>query len=162
MKIRNKFKFGNTSKERRKDVSRYLIRCSERALMCSPVDFGVPYLGGFRLAKEQFEIYKEGNSSCDGYKKESFHQKKDSEGKGQALDLVPYIAGIGFDYSAYGRFGIIGMLMLEAWEELQGEGLIPEGLFLHWGGLWSHKKKGSLGWDLAHYEIRDYEQEERV
>jgi hypothetical protein len=54
------------------------------------------------------------------------------------------------------------MLMLEGWQELQDEGEIPKDLFLHWGGLWSHKDPLRLGWDLAHYEIRDYEQIERV
>lgn len=162
MKIRNKYKFGKTSNERRKDVSNYLKLCSNYALMCSPVDFGVPYMGGLRSAKEQNSIYKEHNSECDGFKKLSFHQLTFDDGKGQALDLVPYIAGIGFSYEAYGRFGIIGMLMLEAWEELQEQGLIPKDLFLHWGGLWSHKDPKKLGWDLAHYEIRTYQQIEAV
>jgi hypothetical protein len=162
MKIRDKFKFGNTSKRRRKDVSEYLILCLDRALMCSPVDGGIPYRGGLRIAIEQNEIFNEGHSSCDGYIKISFHQKKDSEGKGQAVDFVPYIKGFGYSYEAYGRFGILGMLMLEAWEELQDEGLIPKNLYLHWGGLWSHKDPKKLGWDLAHYEIRSYPQIEKV
>lgn len=162
MKIRDIFKYGNTSQQRRKGVSRYLIRCSERALMCSPVDFGVPYRGGLRLVLEQMEIFKDGNSSCDGINDISYHQKTDSNGEGLALDLVPYIKGIGYCYDAYGRFGIIGMLMLEAWQELQDEGLIPEDLFLHWGGLWSHKDPKKLGWDMAHFEIRTYPQIEKV
>ena len=134
MKIRNKFKLGNVSKERRKDVSKYLIYCSDKALICSPIDFGVPLDGGFRTDKRQNFIFNKGWSSCDGYIKKSFHQKKDFEGKGQALDLVPYISEIGFCYDAHGRFGIIGMLMLEAWVELQDEGIIPKDLFLHCAG----------------------------
>ncbi len=88
----------------------------------------------------------------------SFHQIKDENGEGQALDLVPYIKGVGFSYKAFGRFGIIGSLMLEAWEELQEEGKIPKDLFLHWGGLWKSRDGIKLGWDLAHFEIRKYEQ----
>lgn len=162
MKIRNKYKFGKTSNDRRKGVSKYLILASDRALKCSPVDFGVPFRGGLRNAIEQNEIFKEGHSSCDGFKKLSFHQKKDKEGKGKAIDLTPYISGVGFCYECYGRFGIIGMLMLEAWQELKEEGLIPENLFLHWGGLWSHKDPKKLGWDMSHFEIREYEQKELV
>ena len=162
MKQRNKFKYGDTSKERRKYVSEYLILTSDRALICSPVDFGIPEDGGFRFDKRQNWIFKKGWSKCDGFIRLSFHQIKDSDGKGQALDLVPYIKGIGFSYEALGRFGIIGMLMLEAWEELQDEGLIPKDLFLHWGGLWSSKTPIKLGWDLAHFEIRGYVQTERV
>lgn len=162
MKIRNKYLFGKTSIERRSGVSDFLILCSDRALKCSPVDFGVPYQGGFRKDYEQNSIFLEGWSKCDGYKKKSLHQITDSNGKGLALDLVPYIKGIGYCYDAFARSGVIGMLMLEAWEELQDEGLIPKGLYLHWGGLWSNKKPKQLGWDLAHFEIKDYPQKERV
>ncbi|MGD2113426.1 MAG: hypothetical protein PVG07_00125 [Acidobacteriota bacterium] len=162
MKIRNKFSFGNTSQQRRKGVSRYLILASDRALMCSPVDFGVPMDGGVREASRQNWIFKQKWSKCDGYIKKSFHQKKDENGEGQALDLVPYIVGEGLCYDALGRFGVIGMLMLEAWQELQEEGKVPKHLYLHWGGLWKKKKNKSLGWDLAHFEIREYEQTEQV
>ena len=162
MKIRNKYSFGNLSKSRMHMVSDYLKLCANKALICSPVDFGVPQYGGLREDHVQNEIFLKKWSRCDGYKKKSFHQKKDSSGKGQALDLVPYITGIGFSYEAAGRFGIIGALMLEAWEELQEEGKIPKSLFLHWGGLWSNKDPKKLGWDLAHFEIREYEQTERV
>lgn len=161
MKKRNKYNYGKSSERRLSGVSEYLQMTARRALLCSPVDFGVPWMGGVREDKEQHEIFIEGHSRCDGYKKKSFHQKK-VNGKGQALDLVPYVVGIGFSYEAAGRFGIIGALMLEAWEELQEEGKIPKYLFLHWGGLWSHKNPVSLGWDLAHYEIRDYQQKELV
>jgi len=125
---------------------------------CSPVDFGVPDHGGKRTAPEQKGIYKLGYSKADGYRSLSYHQVLDDFGRGQALDLVPYIKGVGYCYDAPGRFGIIGMLMLEAWEELQDEGLIPKTLYLHWGGLWSHKDPKKLGWDMAHYEIRNYPQ----
>lgn len=162
MRIRDKFNFGRLSNQRRKDVSRYLIMTSNRAIQCSPVDFGVPEDGGGRIDERQNWIFKKGWSKCDGYKKKSFHQKKDEFGEFQALDLVPYISGEGYCYDALGRFGVIGMLMLEAWQELQEEGNIPKDLFLHWGGLWKKKKNKSLGWDLAHYEIRDYEQKEQV
>jgi peptidoglycan L-alanyl-D-glutamate endopeptidase CwlK len=162
MKKRNKYNFGKSSKRRLSDVSDYLQLTARRALICSPIDFGVSYMGGKRTAEQQNEIFKKGHSNCDGYKKISFHQKTNEKEKGLALDLVPYISGEGLSYKAHGRFGVIGMLMLEAWQEHQDEGEIPEGLFLHWGGLWSHKDPLRLGWDLAHYEIRDYEQIEMV
>lgn len=130
--------------------------------MCTPVDVGVPGMGGLRLKHEQLEIFKAGYSKCDGYKVESFHQKTDEDGKGLALDLVPYIYGIGFSYEAFGRFGIIATLMLESWEELKESGMIPKDLYLHWGGYWRNNNPIRLGWDLAHFEIRDYEQVIRV
>ena len=95
--------------------------------------------------------------------RKSFHQIKDEKGKGQALDLVPYISGIGLTYEHVGRFVFIGSLMLEAWEELQEEGFdFLKILYLHWGGFWTPKNKGDFGWDLAHFEIRDYEQKIRI
>lgn len=162
MKTRNKFDFGASSIERLMTVSKYLQMTAKKSLECSPIDFGVPWMGGRRSSEEQNAIYIEGNSRCDGYKKISNHQRVNSDGLGLALDLVPYISDIGFSYNAYGRFGIIGMLMLEAWEEFQDEGKIPKDLHLHWGGLWSHKEPERLGWDMAHYEIRNHEQIEKV
>lgn len=162
MKVRGKFQYGDSSKSRLGTVSDYLQKTALKALSCSPVDFGIPWMGGRRTADEQGAIFVKGHSRCDGYDKISFHQKTDAYNKGRALDLVPYISGVGFDYEAYGRLGIIGMLMLEAWEELQDEKKIPSGLFLHWGGLWSNSSPSSLGWDLAHYEIRTTEQISKI
>lgn len=162
MKQRNKFKFGKSSTKRKNTVSVYLQMCAEKSIECSPIDFGIPWMGGLRLDTEQNYIYKQGNSKCDGFKNISYHQKTDSKGNGKALDLVPYIDGLGFSYEAYGHFGIIGMLMLESWEELQEEGKIPKDLYLHWGGLWSHSDPLKLGWDMAHFEIRSYKQVEKI
>lgn len=162
MKSRKKFKLSKISTSRLNTVSKYLQITTERALNCSPVDFSIPWMGGKRTPDEQNKLYRDGNSKCDGYINLSYHEITDSEGLAQALDIVPYINGFGISYEAMGRFGIIGMLMLEAWEELQKEGKIPTDKYLHWGGLWSHKNAIDLGWDSAHYEIRDYEQIEKV
>lgn len=162
MKTRNKHKYGKSSEARKSEVSVYLQMAADYMIKCSPIDAGIPWMGGYREDLEQNDIFTKGYSKCDGFIKKSFHQKKDSNGKGQALDIVPYIKGLGFCYTAYGRFGIIGMLMLEAWEELQDLGKIPKELHLHWGGLWAHKDPKRLGWDMAHFEIRDYPQKERV
>ena len=104
MKKRNKYNYGKSSERRLPGVSDFLQMTARRALLCSPVDFGISWMGGVREDEEQHEIFIEGNSRCDGYKK-SFHQKK-VNGKGQALDLVPYVAGIGFAYAAAGRYFI--------------------------------------------------------
>ena len=156
MKVRDKFKFGSTSLTRLATVDEDLQKCAKKAIMCSPVDFGVPWMGGYRTAEEQKSIYDKGYSRADGTTAVSYHQS------GMALDLVPFIQGTGFDYEAHGRFGIIGMLMLEAWEELQDEGEIDKNRYLHWGGFWRNRTSRSLGWDMAHFEIRHVEQVERL
>lgn len=162
MKIRNKYSFGRSSDTRKRSVSKYLQLAADRSIKCSPVDFGVPWMGGKRTAVEQKDLFDKNYSRADGYDKLSYHQKTDEVGAGLAIDLVPYIPGAGFAYDAPGRFGIIGMLMLEAWEELQDEGEIPETLHLHWGGFWRNREPKNLGWDLAHYEIRSAPQVERL
>ena len=162
MKVRDKYDFGRTSTVRKRSVSKYLQLTAEKAIKSSPVDFGVPWMGGKRIAEEQKDIFNKGYSKADGYEKLSYHQILDETGHGMAIDLVPYIPGEGFAYDAVGRFAIIGMLMLEAWEELQDEGKIPKDLYLHWGGFWRNRDPKSLGWDLAHYEIRDTPQVERL
>lgn len=162
MKDRGKFELGRTSNERRREVSGYLNMTANRAIRCSPIDFGVPMDGGKRTDERQNAIFLKGFSRCDGYEDKSFHQQVDENGLGKALDLVPYIKGVGLCYDAPGRAGIIGMLMLEAWEELQEEGIIPRSLHLHWGGLWKNSDPKKLGWDLAHFEIRTYSQIERL
>ena len=158
MRIRNLYSLGRSSRNRAKTTSSYLQLCLEYMIQRLPIDCGVPWMGGRRTAEEQNAIFKEGNSGCDGYNKKSNHQRLDDDGFCLAIDVVPYVVGIGFDYKAYGRFGIIGAMMLESWDELKEAGVIPQNLFLHWGGFWRNKKKGSLGWDMAHYEIREYEQ----
>jgi hypothetical protein len=158
MKKRNKYFLGKSSRRRKSTISRYLQLTVDRTMPCLPFDAGIPWAGGWRGAPMQNGIFKEGHSGCDGYKNLSYHQKKGSDGKGLAVDVVPYIRGIGFDYNAHGRFGMIAAMMLEAWEELKEEGVIPRELYLHWGGFWKNKTPSSLGWDLAHYEIRGYEQ----
>lgn len=40
MKVRNKYNYGKTSERRLSGVSEYLQMTANRALVCSPVDFG--------------------------------------------------------------------------------------------------------------------------
>ena len=53
MKVRNKYKFGKTSTGRKDTTSKYLQITANRALKCSPIDFGVPWMGGRRSILEQ-------------------------------------------------------------------------------------------------------------
>ncbi len=164
MKIRDLYSFGNSSNTRLETVSGYLQLTARKMIRTTPVDCGVPYRGGKRTIDDQEDIFSKGWSKCDGIEKISYHQKTDNEGFGLALDIVPYIKGKGFDYTATGRFGIIIAYMLEAWEELQDSGEIPIDLYLHAGGLWKNRggDPTALGWDMAHFEIRDYPQIQRL
>ena len=51
----------------------------------TPIDFVVLSNGALRSAELQNELYKKGNSQCDGYKYKSKHQS------GLAVDIVPWV-----------------------------------------------------------------------
>ena len=131
------YKFGTKSQARMSDVNLQLVECAKRSLGKSKFDMTIPWMGGKRTATQQNDIFKEGNSKCDGYKIESFHQS------GNALDIIPVVKGYK-NTRAMNRFA---RTMLITWQEM----LInneAEGVMI-WGGTF-----GSQGWDKPHYEIR--------
>ena len=69
MKKRNKYKFGKLSERRLSNVSNYLQLAARSSLSASPVDFGVPYLGGLREEEDQYNLFMKGFSRADGYNK---------------------------------------------------------------------------------------------
>jgi peptidoglycan L-alanyl-D-glutamate endopeptidase CwlK len=131
------YKFGNRSKERAKDVNVVLFKCAEEALRRSKYDMTIPWMGGKRTAEEQEEIFKEGNSKCDGYEKVSYHQS------GQAIDVIPVDGG----YSNTRAMNHFANKMMEVWQEFIIKGISTK--TMTWGGTF-----GRDGWDKPHYEIR--------
>ena len=162
MRERDEFAFGEGSESRLITVTDYLQMTARRVIKSSRIDISVPYLGGRRNCEEQNDAFNRNASKADGIIKKSRHQILDKYGKAKALDLVAYIKGFGLSYESLGRAGMIGAMMLEAWEELQDEGLIPKDLYLHWGGFWNNEKDDELGWDPWHFEERDYPQVIRI
>ena len=141
-------------------VSPYLQMTAIRAISISPVDFTILETGGKRTASMQYNIFKEGNSKCDGYKKLSYHQS------GNALDKVPFINGKP-TWSNKKAFIDIYYAWIRAENELRALNMIPDNIFFHHGLFWNWKdidKDGiieltdKLGWDAAHTEIRSFPQ----
>lgn len=130
------YKWGGGSARRMKDVNRDLVECATRALTKSRYDMTIPWMGGVRTDREQNDIFKEGNSKCDGYKIKSYHQT------GNALDIIPVDKG----YKNTRAMNYFANLMLITWQEMLIEGS-AKGL-LTWGGTF-----GSQGWDKPHYEV---------
>lgn len=137
-------------------VSPYLQMTAIRTIAICPVDFGVLETGGERTASMQYNIFKQGNSKCDGYEKLSYHQS------GNALDLVPYIGGK-FTWNNKQAFIDIYYSFKEAETQLRSLNMIPEDVFFHHGLFWNWKDldhdgiieiSDKLGWDAAHHEIR--------
>ena len=134
------YKLSKLSKKRLEGVDTKLKALIEEALDDSPVDFGIAWKGGKRTAKEQKQLYKKGVTTKDGYERMSKHQI------GQAVDVLPYVAGqVNLEEKYY--YIIIGVVMSTAKRM---------GLNIRSGGDWDsdgeyvtdHDLK-----DLPHFEL---------
>ena len=75
------FKLSKTSLERLEGVDEELVAIVKRAITITPIDFGIPWMGGLRTIEDQRKLFE---------KKVSFTMKsKHIEGK--AFDVVAYV-----------------------------------------------------------------------
>jgi len=128
------FKFGASSLNNRAGVDPRLIEISDRAIALSPIDFGVPHLGGLRSATDQAQLFTAGKSKCDGRVNLSYHQSA------KALDVYAYVDGKASWEKEH--LALIAAAMLQAANELGHNKL-------EWGGLW----KGFV--DMPHFQLGD-------
>ena len=118
------YKLGKRTQRILTTVNPDLKRIAERAIQLTPVDFGIPLSGGYRTPLDQNELFKDGASKCDGFKKMSKHQT------GSALDFYAYVNGrANWDTE---NLALIASAFLQAANEL--------GVTLEWGGLWKNFK----------------------
>lgn len=149
------FKLSKSSLKNIEGIHPYLQLIVKRTIELSNVDFGIIHNGGYRTVEMQQEIYKKGNSKCDGIHKRSKHQE------GMAVDLVPYIDG---KYTWNDKKAFIDIYT--AWEEaetqLKKEKAIPEIVHFHHGIYWNWKDlnmdgqidiSDRLGWDSSHHSM---------
>lgn len=111
------------------------------AIQDSPHDFGVPNTGGVRTPPEQFELYKDGKSKCDGYEKLSTHQPIENDRgikEGRAFDIFGYVNGRA-TWDAKVLTEISTHIISVAWNKYKVK--------LTWGGDWNTFK------DLPHYQL---------
>lgn len=151
--------FGKISNRRIVDINEYLKLLLFLYLKIATIDITIPWGGGKRTASQQNGIFKDGYSSCDGYDILSFHQS------GYAVDAAPYKNGsISKDKN---DILTVVKFMLEAFEQLKSEGVIPKGVYLHSGLFWGDKdldgdgfltEQDKFGWDSRHFELRNYPQ----
>ena len=121
------------SKQNRQGVDSRLIETSDLAIQISVVDFGHPADAGKRTAERQNELYLDGKSKADGYKKLSRHQS------GKALDFYAFVNGkASWDTE---HLAMVAAAFLQAASIL--------GYKLKWGGLWKSFK------DYPHVELLD-------
>ncbi len=149
------YKFGRRSVKNIQTTHKILQQLAVNVIARSKFDISVIDNGGLRTAEEQNELFKDDKSSCDGYKKISYHQS------GMAIDLIPYING-SVTWKNKEAFLHIAEIALEEFNNIY-----TEDYYLHWGGFWSAKDldgdgileiTDKLGWDLPHFELRNYKQ----
>lgn len=133
------FKLSNNSKNNRRDVDPRLIKISDLAITFTMIDFGHGSTAGKRTAEQQYELYSQGKSKADGYKKSSKHQS------GRALDFYAFVDG----RASWQR----KHLAMVATALLQAANIL--GYKIKWGGLWRSKGSKLYGWDMPHIQLED-------
>ena len=131
------FELSKSSQDNMEGVDPRLIQIAYKAIMITPIDFGIPSTGGVRTAKEQNELFKAGKSKCDGYIKKSNHQRPEYSVYGKALDFYAYVGG-GANWHRH-DLAVIACAFLQAACEM--------GYKIESGVLW--------GWDSSHIEINE-------
>ncbi len=136
------WKLSKNSIKNSEGIDERLTAIRDRALQISPIDFGHPEHAGRRTTVEQEELYLEGLSHCDGYRKQSYHQS------GKALDFYAYVSGAAS--WKHEHLAIVAAAFLQAACEL--------GYVLEWGGLWAApwKPDGTPGGfiDMPHMQLK--------
>lgn len=149
MNIKGKYHFSKSSKARLNGVHPYLIATTELALKLTMIDFGIPKMGGVRTDKEQYNLYLDQLSRCDGIEQISKHQKQ-VDGYSHALDFYAYVNGKASWKKSH--LAAVAQAHKAAFSILQTFGDIPEEVELVWGGTFGSKSFD--GWDFPHLELK--------
>jgi peptidoglycan L-alanyl-D-glutamate endopeptidase CwlK len=127
------YKFSQTSLVRMRGIDYRLIEVAKLAIELSPIDFGIPPMGGMRTAEEQRQLYLNKTSKCDGYMSRSKHQD------GKALDFFAFVNGsASWDKE---HMAVIACAFFRA--------AIVLGVSITWGGLWRNFE------DTPHIQLDD-------
>lgn len=141
------FQLSKNSIKRLKGVHPDLITIFTEAIKSSPIDFGIPNLGGVRTQGEQNALFQKGVSKCDGFNDFSNHQLKDGQEFGGAGDVFAYINGNASWDKVH--LAIIAGVVLATSKRLKKKGVIK--IDIKWGGTFG--SESLHGWDMPHYEV---------
>ena len=126
------FTFSKRSLGRMSGIDARLLNIASLALIISPIDFGIPPMGGLRTKTEQYSLFSDGKSQCDGVKNKSYHQS------GMALDFYAYVDGKASWEKEH--LAVVACAFLQAANQL--------GHNIEWGGLWKSFQ------DMPHIQIK--------
>jgi len=133
-------KLSKRSLKHLQSVNPLLIAIIVEGIQTSPYDFGIPSTGGVRTQKEQYQLFLDGKSKCDGTIKKSNHQPTlvREMKQGNAFDIFAYIDGKASWNKTY----------LEAIaRHLQQVAENRYNVDLEWGGDWRSWK------DMPHFQL---------
>lgn len=135
----SRYTLSERSLKRLEGVEEDLAKVVRLAIMRTPVDFGVAWLGGMRTPEEQNQLYKDGYSKCDGYEKLSKHQF------GEAVDLQVFVGGSAVQNERMQC--IVAGVMFACATEL--------GVTLRWGLDWDQDGdiRDNVFNDIYHFEL---------
>ena len=126
------YELSKRSKSVLSSVHPELQRVINKAIRITKIDFGIPSTGGKRTTEEQYKLYKDGKSNCDGFTVRSMHQT------GNAIDVYAYVDGkASWDDD---NLTMVAAAILQSASQL--------GVKLEWGGLWSNFK------DYPHFQLK--------
>lgn len=135
------FSFSKNSLARFEGVDPRLVAVAHKALSYGVLDFAAAQ--GVRTDEEQEELYAQGRTKPGKivtWTLDSKH-KKQADGYGHALDLVPVINGK-IDWNDIQAFHMLATLMFRAAMELGHE--------IEWGGHWMKNK------DYPHFQVKEH------
>lgn len=136
------YKMSERSMNRLKGINPDLILLVQESIKVTPMDFGIPRLGGMRTMEEQKVLFAKGASKADGERRLSYHQS------GNAFDFYAYV-----DRRAsweehhlsllYGVFNTVALQLIKEKKVSFTE--------IVWGGTFS---SGCFsGWDMGHIQV---------
>lgn len=110
------------SKKRLIGVEQILVNIIESAIINSPYDFQIAWMGGKRSKSDQYALFNDNKSNCDGTNKISKHQE------GLAFDIICYDENgkITWDIDVFTWVARYILFVAE----------MQYGIKLEWGGDW--------------------------
>ena len=137
-------RFSSASRRRLNTCHPALVAVCERVIR----HYNFSVLEGRRPEERQNMLHAEGRSQVQW--PNSKHNAVPPE-RSEAVDIAPYP----IDWDDRSRFAVLAGRMMQAFDTLQDDGAIPDGLTLRWGGDWDrddHLDDNDFD-DLPHFEL---------
>ena len=126
------YKLSKKSYNHLNGINAILVAIVTEAIKESPHDFGIPNTGGLRTPSVQNNLFLNGKSKADGYKKKSYHQT------GKAFDIFGYVDG----KATWNK-----TILTEIARHVQKIAKDEFDIELTWGGDWKNFQ------DMPHFQI---------